>query len=86
MGKFADNAKLLDNKGTWIESRDYDALKKYQGKIMIGFLADSNYNVPGFMQKGINVNVSMVGYYCSHYRELTRKEVKALTDYREVIQ
>ena len=86
MSKFADNAKLLDKNGTWIESRDYDALEKYNGKLMIGFLADSNYNVSGFMSKRNMMNVSMIGYCCSHYRELTRKEVKALTDYREVIQ
>ena len=84
MSKFADNAKLLDKNGTWIESRDFDALKKYNGKIMIGFLADSKYNVPGFMRKGVNVNVSMIGCFCTHYRELTKREVKSLTDYETV--
>lgn len=82
MGNFADNAKLLDENGTWIESRDFDALEKYHGKIMVGFLGDSNYNVPGFMRRGKNANVSMVGYYCTHYRELTKSEVNSLTDYK----
>ena len=83
MGKYEDNAKLLDKKGKWVESREVELLAKYQGKIMIGFLADSNYNVAGLMSKGVNKYVNMNGYYCTHYRELTRAEAKQLTDYRD---
>ena len=81
MGK--SNSNLLDKKGKWIESSDYDALLKYNGKIMIGFLSYSHYNVTGLMDKDVKPFVSMRGYACSHYRELTVDEMKSVVGYND---
>ena len=76
ISKIKDNYKLLDCKGEWFGADEKEVLNKYNKQLMVGFLADSHHNVFGFMSRE-----SMIGYYCSHYRELTSTEVHELTCY-----
>ena len=78
MDKVDSNYKLLDCKGEWFKASDKEYVTNHSDKVMVGFLADSKYNVFGFMRNG-----GLVGYYCTHYRELTTTEVYELCSYTQ---
>ncbi len=73
-----NNVDLLDQEGKWIAQNDSKNMEKFNNKFGVGFLMDSRHNVYGYLAKDSTGKVSMIGYYCSHYRLLSAKEKEEL--------
>ena len=75
---YRNNEKLLDKENIWVYYKDVE-MTLLENIIGIGFLQDSHYNVIGFIKKQMGGDIGISGYACSHYRALTKKEIKKYT-------